>query len=464
MTGANYLLESDPDVKSGRATKLLVDCGLFQGSKICEEKNRAPFPYNPQSIAALLVTHSHIDHIGRIPKLVRDGFQGTIYSTPPTKELAEIMLIDSLGVLTKEAKRDKTEIFYSEEDVRQTMELWQTIDYHQEFSLPARGGDLKINFKDAGHILGSAMIEIVYHGFAKAHGFRKADNTGYPKIVFTGDLGNPPAPLLGPTEEIKDADFLIIESTYGDKVHEDKSERKIKLERAVEDAIKTGGVLMMPAFSLERTQEILFELNDLAENGRIPKVPIFLDSPLAIMATEIYRKYEHYFNKETRHIINSGDEIFKFPGLKMTKTTEESKAINDVPAPKVIIAGSGMSNGGRIIHHERRYLSDPKSILLLVGYQAYGSLGRILQDGAKSIKILGEEVTVKAKTETIRGYSAHPDRDGLTDFIQKSAETLKQVIVVQGEPSSALFLTQRVRDYLGIHAQAPKYGDSIQLL
>ncbi len=449
MTGANYLLENEADSR----TKILIDCGLFQGSKICEEKNRAPFPYDPQSIAALLVTHSHIDHIGRIPKLVRDGFKGIIYSTPPTKELAKLMLVDSLGVLEKEARRENLEIFYEEKDVEQAMSQWQTVDYHQEFKVD----DFKINFKDAGHILGSAMIEITY-GSRTSVG--KSD---FRKIVFTGDLGNPPSPLLRPTEEINNADFLIIESTYADKVHEDKNERKIKLERAIEDAIKTGGVLMMPAFSLERTQEILFELNDLAENGRISRVPIFLDSPLAIMATEVYKKYESYFNKETKHIISSGDEIFKFPGLKMTKTTEESKSINDVSGPKVIIAGSGMSNGGRIIHHELRYLSDPKSILLLVGYQSFGSLGRILQDGAKSVTILGDKINVRAKIETIRGYSAHPDQEGLMEFVRKSTETLKQIFVVQGEPSSALFFVQRVRDYLGINATAPQYGETIQL-
>ncbi|KKW34024.1 MAG: RNA-metabolising metallo-beta-lactamase [Candidatus Giovannonibacteria bacterium GW2011_GWA2_53_7] len=220
---------------------------------------------------------------------------------------------------------------------------------------------------------------------------------------------------------------------------------------------------MIPAFSLERTQELLFEINDLVEAGRIPKVPIFLDSPLAIKATSVYRKYENYFNKEAHARIKSGDDLFKFPGLKLTLTTEESKDINNVPAPKVVIAGSGMSNGGRIIHHERRYLPDVKSTLLLVGYQAAGSMGRMLQDGAKEVTILGEKVPVRARVETLQGYSAHPDRDALLRFVEKGKDRLQKVFAIQGEPASCLFLVQRVRDYLGIEASAPRYGESSEL-
>jgi metallo-beta-lactamase family protein len=452
VTGANYLLECSPDARSGRATSLLVDCGLFQGSRTCEEKNRQPFPYNPAEIDVLFVTHAHLDHIGRIPKLVRDGFKGKIISTLPTRDFSELMLEDSLGILTKEAKKQNKEPIYRKDDIEKAMELWETAEYDKEFGV----GDLKIIFREAGHILGSTMIEItrsINSGQARSQ-----------KLVFTGDLGNPPVPLLKKPYKLTDADYLIMESTYGDKEHEKKQGRKLMIERAIEDTIKNNGVLMVPAFSIERTQELLFELNDLVENGRIPRAPIFLDSPLAIKATKIYAKYEEYYNKGAKYIISSGDDVFKFPGLKFTLTTAQSKEINDIPPPKIIIAGSGMSTGGRIIHHERRYLSDSNSALLIVGFQTAGSLGRRLVEGAKWVNILGEEIPVKAKVISVRGYSAHPDANGLYKFVERTSENLKKVFVVQGEIHSALFFTQRIRDYLGVDAVAPKFGDSFDLV
>jgi len=393
----------------------------------------------------VFITHTHIDHIGRVPKLFKDGFKGKVYSTPATRELAQIMLEDNLHLLKKGADSEKREgLLFDENDLAEAARNWEGLEYHEEKNI----GGFKIRFLDAGHVLGSSMVEI------------KAENK---KIVFSGDLGNPPTPLLRPYEKITDADFLIVESTYGDRLHEGKKERQLKIERVVESTVKNKGVLMIPAFSLERTQELLFEFNELVEKGRVPEVPIFLDSPLAIRATEVYRKYERYYNKEAQYIISSGDKVFKFPMLKFTLTTEESKAINDVPPPKIVIAGSGMSTGGRILHHERRYLSDPNSAILMVGYQAAGSLGRRIQDGAKSVKIFGEDVPVRCRVETIQGYSAHPDRDMLLDFVKNSADTLEKVFCVQGEPAAALFLVQRVRDYLGIDAVAPRYGDSFEV-
>lgn len=437
VTGACYLLETPK-------TKLLVDCGLMQGSRIIEKQNREAFPFDPKTVDALFVTHAHLDHVGRIPKLVRDGFHGRIISTPPTRDLAELILYDSLGVMEKEARGRDEELFYGEEDVKRALELWEGIAYHTPVAIE----DAAVLFRDAGHVLGSGMITVMHETKT---------------IVFTGDLGNPPTPLLSPTEEVSDANILIIESTYGDRLHEHREERKVKLERVIEDTIKRKGVLMIPAFSLERTQELLFEINDLVEHHRIPRVPIYLDSPLAIKATAVYHKYNEYFNKQATYIIRSGDDVFKFPGLAMTLSTEESKAINNVPAPKVIIAGSGMSTGGRILHHERRYLPDPASALLLIGYQTPGSLGRRLQDGARRVQIFGEEVPVRARIETIRGYSAHPDRDGLFAFVERTGDRLERVFVVQGDPQAALFFVQRLRDYLGLDARAPKYKERFTL-
>ena len=447
VSGSCALLESE----SGKGgTKLLIDCGLFQGGKFMENSNFDPFPFNLKTIDAVLVTHGHLDHIGRIPKLVREGFKGKIFSTAATRDISQLMLIDSLGVMRKEAKGKVDKLIYEEEDVAQTMKQWEGLNYHEPFEI----GEFKINFKDAGHILGSAIIEIFY----PSQNLEQAQ-----KIVFSGDLGNSPTPLLRDVEQVKDANFLIIETTYGDREHEGRKERKVKLERIIEDTIARRGVLMIPAFSIERTQELLFELNDLIENSRIPKVPVFLDSPLAINAIEIYKKYNDYYNKEAKYIMNSGDDVFKFPGLKFTLTTEESKQINDVPPPKVILAGSGMSTGGRILHHERRYLSDPNSTLLLISYQVAGSLGRQLEDGANEVNILGETIPVKARIYSLKGYSAHPDRNGLFHFVENSYATLKKVFATHSEPKSTLFFTQMIRDHLGLDIVAPKYGDSFEL-
>lgn len=437
VTGSNFLFEAE-------GTKILIDCGLIQTRKTSDDRNFEPFLYDPKEITALFVTHAHLDHVGRIPRLVEAGFGGSIYSTVPTKSIAELMLIDSLGILSKDAKRDNLPLIYTEEGVVRSMKQWKTFGYHE----PITVGPFSIVLRDSGHILGSAMVEITYNGR---------------KIVFTGDLGNSPAPLLNDTEKVTDADYLVMESVYGDRNHEPHKEKIRRTEEAIEDTVKSGGALLIPAFSLERTQDLLFEINNLVEKGRIPSIPIFLDSPLAINVTKIYRQSTEFFNTQTRSQIKNGDDIFNFPGLKMTPSTDESKSIHLTPNPKVIMAGSGMSNGGRIVHHERMYLPDPKSTLLLVGYQAAGTPGRMLQEGVKTVHLLGTEVAVNARVVSIFGYSSHKDADHLFSFAEDTAEKVKKIFVVLGEPKSSLFLAQRLRDYLGVDASVPEGGDIVQL-
>ena len=449
VTGANFMLEKKPFVDDGAlGVKILVDCGMIQGSKFAENLNRSEFKYDPSFVDFLLVTHSHIDHIGRIPKLVRDGFKGTILSTPETKELSRLMLEDSLKILEEEARQDGLLPLYEKEDVEKSLSLWDTLPYHASRELK---GGLAVYFKDAGHILGSSIIEIAYNG---------------KKIVFTGDLGNSPSPLLKDTEDVADADYMVMESVYGDRNHESREERKGKLKDSIKKTLEKKETLIIPAFSLERTQAILHEMNDIFENGDVANLPVFIDSPLASKVTEVYKKYANDdFNDIVKAEMAAGDDVFDFPRLKFTVRAEESMKIRNTPSPKIIIAGSGMSHGGRIVQHEKNYLSDPHTILLLVGYQAVGSLGRQLEDGAKKVNIFGENIAVRARIEKINGYSSHKDSDNLVNFAGSAAAAskIKKIFVVMGELKSSLFLVQRLRDELGADAVHPKGGSSIEL-
>jgi metallo-beta-lactamase family protein len=440
VTGSCYLLESGK-------TKILIDCGLHQGSNFSEKQNYEAFPFDPSGIAGVFVTHGHIDHIGRIPQLIRAGFRGSVYSTPPTKEFAEFLLLDSEHLLREEAEKKKRPVIYSVADVEKAMAVWRGVPYHEPVSI----GDFSIEFFDAGHVLGSSSILVSAEG---------------KRVVFSGDLGNMPEPLIKPTEYFDRADYALIESTYGNRIHERLDERRDLLEDAIEDTVKSKGVLMIPAFALERTQELLFELNELVENGRIPRIPIFIDSPLAIKLTAIYQKYSEdplYFNKASLDLVHSGDSIFNFPGLRLTLTTEESKAINDVPTPKVIVAGAGMSNGGRILHHERRYLSDPKSAIIFIGYQGAGSLGRQILENAESVRMFGETVPVRCRKYTISGYSAHADQPQLLKWLDPMRLSLRRVFVVQGEPEESEGLAQKIRDELALDTDIPSPGQTVVL-
>lgn len=439
VTGANFMLDT------GKVA-ILVDCGLVQGDKFAAEINAKPFVYNPAKADVLIVTHSHADHIGRIPKLVRDGFAGVIYSTEPTRALARLMFEDALKIMQMEAKRDQREAIYEQEDINQALALWQVKEYDKPFEV---GDDVTATLSDAGHILGSATVALARNG---------------KKIIFTGDLGNIPQPLLGAPKVPTDYDYMVIESVYGDRSHEEVAERSELLKGYIEETIRTKGTLIIPAFSIERTQGMLLEINNLIETNQIAPIKTFLDSPLAIRVTEVYRKSVAYLKPEVKAQIEGGDDIFAFDGLKFTETMKESSQIARVPGPKIIIAGSGMSHGGRIRAHEKEYLDDTNCIVLLVGYQTVGSIGRLLQDGAKHVWIDRMKIKVRAKVATIRGYSGHADRDQLVEFVHGGlSPKTKQIFVTMGEERSSLFLTQRLRDYLGAPAIAPEANAEIEI-
>ena len=439
VTGANFLIQIN-------GKRILVDCGLQQGEQADAnpDHNFGAFPYDPATIDVLFVTHAHTDHIGKIPKLIHDGFNGVIYSTPPTRDIAALMFDDALGLMENEAKEKNLPQMYNKSDIVKTLSLWKVVSYHNHLNL---GDDISVQFYDAGHVLGSAMVEFSYGG---------------KKLLCTGDLGNTPTTLLRDTEIFMEPNFLLMESVYGDRNH-DPENRAAHLQRVVSEVVAKNGTLIIPSFSLERTQEVMYELNNLIEDGLVPKISTYLDSPLAIGITEIYRGAKDYFNKVAKADILGGDDIFTFPGLHATVTTEESKKIFTAPNPKIIIAGSGMMNGGRVVHHARHYLPDPNNTLLLVGYQAMGILGRIIQSGASSVRILGEEVPVRATIDTITGFSGHKGSDQLVDFVKSIHKNLEEVFVVMGESYASEFLAKRLRDQVAVNAVTPKEGEHIEL-
>lgn len=439
VTGSNFSVE-------GEQGKVLVDCGIEQGADFCEPCTYGAFPYDPKTIDALVVTHAHLDHVGRIPKLVRDGFRGRIFMTPPTKDLAELILRDSVGILAEEAKRHHLAPLYEEKDIDAALSLMETLEYHTEKEVTP---GISAYLRNTGHILGSASVRL-----------RDADGTS---IAITGDIGNSPSPLLPDWEAVTDADALVMESVYGNKLHPARERRVEILLDSLKRAVSRGGTILIPAFSLERTQLMLYELSNFFAAGDLPEIPVYLDSPLAIKVTALYDKWgPTYFKSEAQAEMKREKSLFNFPFLHKTQSREESELIDERnPGQKIIIAGAGMSHGGRIGKWEAKYLPDPKSTLFMVGYQAPGSPGRRIQEGAPSVHLNGREVEIRAKIETLEGWSAHADRDGLLEFAHTALEgnRVKTIFTALGEPASQRFLAQRIHDYLGATAIAPVAGE-----
>ncbi|MHB8660493.1 MAG: MBL fold metallo-hydrolase [Minisyncoccota bacterium] len=442
VTGSNFLLE-------GERGKVLVDCGIEQGADFVEARVYGPFPYDVRTIDALVVTHAHLDHVGRIPKLVKDGFRGKIYMTPPSRDLAELILRDSVGILGEEAAHRGTAPLYGEQDVDRAFSLIETLEYHVEKEV-APG--LSAYLRNTGHILGSASVRI-------------KDETGI-AVALTGDIGNSPSPLLPDWEPVTDADALVMESVYGDRLHPERKRRAEILRSMLARAIEHGGTILIPAFSLERTQLMLYELSNFFDAGDLPKIPVFLDSPLAIRVTDVYEKWgTTYFKPEAEEEMKREKSLFEFPFLHKTLKPQESAAIEKTPDPKIIIAGAGMSHGGRIGHWEARYLPDPTTTLFMVGYQAPGTPGRRMVEGASSVRLGGTEIKIRAKIEKLEGWSAHADRDELLKFAEASlaGKRIKIIFTALGEPSAERFLAQRVHDYLDARTVVPEAGQTWEI-
>lgn len=423
VTGSCFLLTTE----HGR---LLIDCGMRQGERVCQLHDLDQFTFDPATLTAVAVTHSHFDHTGRLPELVARGFTGPIYSTPPTKAITKIILDDSLNIMTENAERCGDTMPYDEVAKNQALEQMVGVAYHTAIE-PFKG--VSVMFHDAGHILGSSFISV------------EVKETGKDpiKLVFSGDIGNDDVPILPDTEVLSSADWVICESTYGDRDHEPPRERSAKLAAFANKILKQEGTLLIPAFSVERTQEILYELANLVEKGKIPQVPVYLDSPLAIRATTIYRHYRHYLQLD--HPILAGEELFSFPMLRETLLTDQSKAINLDHRPKIIVAGNGMMTGGRILHHLMRYLPDPNSGLLVVGFQAPGTLGRRILNGDKQVHIYREAIDVKLTIENIEAFSAHGDRDKLSRWLIPETGKIKKIFLVHGEGKTKIAFTDLLK-------------------
>lgn len=437
VTGSCYYLEAG-------GSRFLVDCGLFQGSRLAEEKNELAFPFDASRLDFVILTHAHLDHCGRLPLLVKRGFHGRVFATEPTIPLADIVLSDAAGLIADEAERDGHEPIWTEEDLDRLRPLFKAGRYHQ----PIRVGKVSFEFYDAGHILGSAFVRIQADGQT---------------VVFSGDLGNPPVPLLPPTEFVETADWVVMESTYGNRRHEDWHLRRQRLGQAIKQSVNQGGTLLIPAFAIERTQEILHDINEIVQDGSLPYVPTFLDSPMAIKATSVYKEFTSYYNADAIKQLATDEDLFSFPGMTQTRSSSESKTINNVPPPKIIMAGSGMMQGGRILHHLKQYVDQPNCTLLIVGFLVQTSIGRQLLDGAKHVRIFGHEYPVRCQVKAIGAYSGHADQPKLLGWISHLKHPPRGVFITHGERQSALDLARSVRATTSFRTTIPALFEEVKI-
>lgn len=454
VTGSCHLLEIED-------LKILLDCGMFQGGSEADEMNYEQFSFNPSDIDILILSHAHIDHSGRIPQLVKRGFKGKIITSAPTLELCKIMLPDSAFIQESEAEwrnrkrqragKNTVEPLYTVKDAEASLELFSPVEYNKLINISPT---VTIRIKDAGHILGSAMVEMWIR--EKGEEF---------KLVYSGDLGNKDVPIMNDPTVIENADYVIMESTYGDRTHKDTQNKTLALLDIITDTIERGGNVVIPSFAVERTQEILYVLNMLKESksSKIKNVPVYVDSPLAINATRIFQSFLPYMDAETQSFIKEGDNPFDFPNLIFTQTAEESKAINSMEGSSIIISASGMCEAGRIKHHLKHNLWREESSVVFVGYQAKNTLGRRIRDGEKTVKIFGEEIGVRCKIFSIDGFSGHADQDGLLDWIGAFGKKPAKVFLVHGEETALSELSRRISIDHNIPNEIAKVGQTIEL-
>ena len=487
VTGAQFL------VTVGKR-RVLVDCGMFQGSPEEVERNRMPFAFDPDTLDAAILTHAHLDHCGRLPALVKAGFSGPIHATYATVDLAEIVLLDSAKLQVEFAERwnrrrardaekraaegaseevasevddeslperlrraepeGKTEIrrpLYSEKDVRSTMQLFRGAPYAQEISVT---DGVTAVLHDAGHILGSAIVEL-----------RVTDGSESRTIIFSGDLGRDGSPILRDPTPINHADHVVVESTYGNREHEPHEQAIEELATAISEVSGDRGVLLVPAFAIGRTQELIWVLDELVRNGRIPRVRLYIDSPMASRATLVYYDHPEAYDEDTASLLRSGESPLEYPGQHFTDSVEESKAIRTAERPFMVVASSGMLTGGRIMHHLKDFLPDPRCTLLFIGYQGEGTLGRRLQDGGRTARIDGREIEVRCRVRSISGFSAHADQHELEAWLGSFANggTPKTVYIVHGDPDAADAFAGRVRSDLGMEAVVPKHRQIVSI-